>query len=251
MAFLDSGALLQPRTIGHPAVGVASVLIAVTLLAMLWIPTAHAAAERASVAVVGGNVVLTTGGKQLQLTSSGQDLDPAISPNGALVVFTRKLTTGATKTCDMAVAEQRELWVIGSDKSNEHKLLGAKENDDPKSTLCDFMSKQFTADGRKVLFETPAWATSGALHEYDLTTNRERYLVPSNGFHILTNCAMREYRDHLVVSQHRYFVFGGSYDWYWLFSPDGQRELGAIGENLNQLEDACDMKLDLGGSSNR
>ena len=209
------------------------------------------AAERASVAVVNGNVVLTAGGKQTQLTSSGLDLDPVLSPNGSLVVFTRKMSFPATKTCDMAVPEQRALWVIGSDKSNEHKLLDAKEADDPKASLCDYMHKQFTADGRKVLFETPAWATSGALHEYDLTTNRERYIVPSNGFHILTDCAMREYRDHLVVSQHRYFIFGGSYDWYWLFSPDGKRELGALGDDLAQLEDACDLKLKIDGAPAR
>jgi hypothetical protein len=207
------------------------------------------AAERPSVAAVNGNIVLTASGKQTQLTSSGADLDPVLSPNGSLVVFTRKLTgVAATRVCDMAVAEQRELWIIGADKKNERKLLASKEDDDPKASLCDFMRKQFSSDGRKVLFETPAWATSGALHEYDLTTNKEHYVIPSNGFRILTDCAMREYRDHLVVSQHRYFVFGGSYDWYWLFSPDGKRELGAVGESLAQLEEACDLKLNIEGA---
>jgi hypothetical protein len=202
----------------------------VRLLVCVVAGSAASAAERPSVAVVNGNVVLNSSGKQIQLTSSGNDLDPVLSPNGSLVVFTRKLKgVAATASCNMAVAEQRQLWVIGADKKNARKLLASKEAEDPKVALCDFAHKQFSSDGRKVLFETPAWATSGAMHEYDLTTNRQRFVVPSNGFRILSNCAMREYRDHLVVGQHRYFVFGGSYDWYYLFSPDGKRELGAIG----------------------
>ena len=209
-----------------------------------------AAAERPSVALVSGNVVLTSSGKQVELTTSGNDLDPVLSPNGSLVVFTRKVPgAAASATCDLAVAERRELWVVGADRKSARRLAVAKSADDPKTTLCDFTSKQFSADGRKVLFETPAWATSGALHEYDLTTNRERYIMPSNGFRILTNCAMREYRDHLVVNQHRYFVFGGSYDWFYLFSADGKRELGAIGEDAGPIEDACEMQLNLGGTS--
>lgn len=207
------------------------------------------AADKASVAVTNGNVVLTTGAKHVQLTTSGNDLDPVLSPNGSLVVFTRKVPgTASPGSCDMAVTEQRELWVIGADKKGERKLLAAKDGTDPKSVLCDFMTKQFSADGRKVMFETPAWVTSGALHEYDLTTNRERYVIPSNGFRILANCAMREYRDHLVVNQHRYFVFGGSYDWYYLFSPDGKRELGAIGEDDGPVEEACELNLNLDGA---
>jgi hypothetical protein len=211
---------------------------------MIFAGGAHAA-ERPSVSVVNGNVFLSTMGKQVQLTTSGKDSDPVLSPNGSLVVFTRSVSDPATSVCNMAVTEKREMWVVGSDKKNERKLLSSNNADDPKNALCDFGSKQFTSDGRKVLFETPAWATSDALHEYDLTTNQERYLIPSNGFRILTDCAMREYRDHLVVNQHRYFIFGGSYDWYWMFSPDGKRELGAVGENLNQLEDACDLKLNI------
>jgi len=164
------------------------------LLPVLLIGSAAAApAERTSVTAVNGNIMLTAGGKQTQLTTSGNDLDPVVSPNGALVVFTRKVPgTASAGSCEMAVAEQRELWVIGADKKGERKLVAGKDAKDPKAVLCDFMIKQFTSDGRKVLFETPAWVTSGALHEYDLTTNRERYVAPSNGFRILSNCAMRE-----------------------------------------------------------
>ena len=205
--------------------------------------TGALAAERSSVAAVNGNIVLTVNGKGVQLTSSGMDLDPVLSPNGEIVTFTRKIAQASSGACDLAVPEQRELWAIQADKSNPRRLLAGRDAPEPKDALCDFASKQFTADGRKVLFETPAWATSGALHEFDLTTGSERYVMPSNGFRILVGCTMHEYRDHLVVNQHRYFVFGGSFDWYWLFSPDGRKELGPVGEDLGPLEEACEMHL--------
>ena len=29
---------------------------------------------------------------------------------------------------------------------------------------------------------------------------------------------------------HRYFLLGGSYDWYWLYDPTGKKELGPLGQ---------------------
>ena len=225
-----------------------SVIRLVVLSFLLTVPAALAA-ERASVAAVNGNIVLTSGGKSVQLTASGMDLEPVLSPNGAMVVFTRKVAQSAMLTCDPAVPERRELWIVGANKGNERRLLASKESSDPKDALCDFNNKQFSSDNRKVLFDTPAWATSGALHAIDLTTGVEHYMLPSNGFRVLTECEMHEYRDHLVVNQHRYFVFGGSYDWYWLFSPDGKKELGAVGESVTPLEEACDVELNMSGTS--
>jgi hypothetical protein len=39
-----------------------------------------------------------------------------------------------------------------------------------------------------------------------------------------------------VVSQHRYFLAGGSYDWYWLVTPEG-REVQAVGESEAALKE--------------
>jgi hypothetical protein len=35
----------------------------------------------------------------------------------------------------------------------------------------------------------------------------------------------------LIVNQHRYFLGGGSYDWYWVFSPNGKEE-GPLGPEI-------------------
>src|ERR1700681_1749853 len=51
--------------------------------------TLAAAAGSASVEVKGGNVLLVQGGQQRVLTKSGKDADPALSPDGKWIAFTR------------------------------------------------------------------------------------------------------------------------------------------------------------------
>jgi len=74
---------------------------------------------------------------------------------------------------------------------------------------------------------SPAWTTSGAVHVVNTTNGKERFVLAGNDLEVIHS---GEYRDHLLVSQHRYFVGGGSYDWYWLFRPDGE-EVGPVGED--------------------
>jgi len=40
-----------------------------------------------------------------------------------------------------------------------------------------------------------------------------------------------EYHGYLVIGKHRYFHFGGSYDWCWLYDPDF-KEIGPLGYDL-------------------
>jgi hypothetical protein len=99
---------------------------------------------------------------------------------------------------------------------------------DPEHQLCDFKSKQFSSDSRRLYFLNPAWATSDALHAFDVRGGEEHFLLPANDFLVLNFCRSK-YKDHLVVLSHRYFLFGGSYDWYWLYDPAGKKEIGPVG----------------------
>jgi hypothetical protein len=66
-----------------------------------------------------------------------------------------------------------------------------------------------------------------------MRAGEEHFLLPANDLLVLTFCRSK-YKDHLAVEQHRYFLFGGSYDWYWLYDPAGKKELGPLGEFDNQ-----------------
>lgn len=183
-----------------------------------------------------GNVIFERSGSKTKLTASEMDVDPVLAPGGAFVLYTRqgrgRSVRGydATQFCT-TTPRPDELRQVNVDGSGDRLLLTGRKGD-PEQQLCDFRSKQFSADGRRLYFLTPGWATSGALHVYDMRTSEERFVLAANDFLVLNFCA-NKFKDDLAVEQHRYFLFGGSYDWYWLYDPTGKKELGPLGEFAN------------------
>jgi hypothetical protein len=90
----------------------------------------------------------------------------------------------------------------------------------------------FSPNGRWVYFLSPAWATSTAVHAVDVASGQERFVAPGNSLNVLYR---GKYAGHLLVSQHRYFLGSGSYDWFWLIAPDG-KEVGPVGETDAAVE---------------
>jgi hypothetical protein len=185
-----------------------------------------------SVAVKDGNIMLVQDGRQRQLTKSGKDAAPVLSPDGKWVAFTRignPASTGSQGDCKSG-AEADEMRRIQVDGSGEELLVRGQAGKEPKQSLCDFSRKQFTSDGRYIYFLSPAWAVSAALHRYDTRTKALAFVMEANDVLVLNDCKKPENRDNLVVNQHRYFVVAGSYDWYWLFDGTGKKEKGPVGE---------------------
>ena len=210
-----------------------------------WLAAAQAAPSGAPVSVQSGKIVLTRNGAQIVLTKSGRDTDPVLSPDGRIVVFTRgRPQDQDAEDCSDDSAAKVELWAVGADGRGERKLLDSRSAKDPKFQVCHFGNKQFSSNGKRLYFESKGWATSAALHMYDFASGKERFVAPENDYLVLANCERGEYRDAIAVGQHRYFVFGGSYDWYWLLSADGTKELGPLGENLAMAKEECGLKSD-------
>jgi hypothetical protein len=186
-----------------------------------------------------GNIFIARDGVKTQLTKSEQDVDPALSPNGAFVVYMRQGRGRSVRGYDISqfctiTPQPDELRQVNVDGSGDKLLLSGRKGG-PEDQLCDFRAKQFSSDGRRLYFLSPGWATSGALHVYDLRTHDERFVLAANDFLVLNFCR-NKYQDDLVVESHRYFLFGGSYDWYWLYDPAGSKELGPLGQFENPEE---------------
>jgi hypothetical protein len=195
----------------------------------VWVLAAMAllatAVQAATVKADHGAIVLN--GKAI--TSGRHDSDPVLSPDGKRVVFLRNVGAPLSDCwANLAESDNVELWVANADGRGARRLLRIKPDNDMKKTICGFQNAQFSSDGHLLYFETPAWTTSGAVHVYDFRSGKEHFVVDSNGMQVLATCKEPDYRDKLIVVRHAYFVFGGSYDWPWLISPEG-KNLGLVG----------------------
>lgn len=202
-------------------------LVAFALLLPAGAKVEPAAAAEPHVYSDAGNIFIERGGVKTQLSKFGRDVDPALSPDGTYVVYTRQGAGYDGQFC-VDTAEPDQLRAVNADGSDDRLLLEGRKGE-VEAQLCDFRSKQFSADGKRLYFLTPGWATSGGLHVYETQTGKQHFVQPANDFLVLNFCS-GEHQDKLVVEQHRYFVFGGSYDWYWLFDATGQKELGPVGQ---------------------
>jgi hypothetical protein len=180
-----------------------------------------------------GNIVIDRKGVKTKLTSSEMDVDPVLSPNGSFVVYTRQGRGRSVHGYDVSqvcTTDPRpdELRQINADGTGD-KLLLKGQKGDPNEQLCDFKSKQFSSDGRRLYFLTPGSDNSGALHVLDMRSGDDRFVIPANDLLVLNFCP-NKYKDDLVVLQRRDFLLGGSYHWYWLYDSTGKKELGPLGE---------------------
>jgi hypothetical protein len=185
-----------------------------------------------NVSVKDGNIQLTNkAGQTTALTSTGHDSGPSLSPDGKWVVFVRKIDDKKIATGSDEV-DPTELWQVRADGKEATSLIKCRASQQPEAVIAAFENLQFSTNGKLVYFVTPAWATSGAVHVVDTTKRKERYVFPGNNLKVVPS---GEYRDCLLVQQHRYFVGGGSYDWYWLLRPDG-KEVGPVGEDTENFD---------------
>lgn len=185
-----------------------------------------------TVSLTGGNIQFTDkAGKTTALTSSGRDSNPVLAPDGKWVAFVRKVD-GKKIASGSDEMDPTELWQIRIDGKEPSLLVRCHEAQKMESLIAAFDSLQFSTNGKLLYFTTPAWATSGAVHVVDTTNRKERYLFPGNDLKVVPS---GEYKDCLLVQQHRYFVGGGTYDWFWLLRPDG-KEVGPVGEDTSTFE---------------
>ena len=198
-----------------------------TRLAMILLAVMVSQAAAQSVGTEAGRVIhRETGGRIHQVTSSGLDTMPALSPDGHLIAFVRR-TPGDTVETSLGGEERTELWVARTDGTRVRRLVRGRGGVEPQATLAGMANPAFSPDGRTIYFESEGWVTSGGLHAVDLATSTERFVCAANGFEVLSR---GRYRGYLLVAQHRYRA-SGSYDGTWIVSPAGHTlKLAALEE---------------------
>jgi dipeptidyl aminopeptidase/acylaminoacyl peptidase len=198
-------------------------MIPLLALALAW----PAAALAQSVTVERGDVYYRAPGQSMprRVTSSGHDRDPSLSPDGRMITFIRGTPADSVET-SLGPDEATAVWVVGTDGSGARMLVRGRAAREPERALALMSSPQFSPDGKQVYFLSVAWVTSGAVHAVDVASGEERFVLPGLSVEVVPR---GHYAGHLLVTQHRYFIVGGSFDWVWLFTADGG-EVGPIGE---------------------
>jgi hypothetical protein len=166
-----------------------------------------------------GNIFLRDmSGAEIQLSSSGHDSAPSLSPNGELVVF---VCGTSDKTIDAGAGDvdATQLWIVDICSKKAKRVLNSKASGKMQEVLAGFSVPQFSQDSKSVYFLSAAWVTSCAVHLLDLTRQEEKFIAPGNSLKVMRE---GQYQGYLIVNQHRYYEGGGSYDADYLLSPEGQ-----------------------------
>lgn len=185
-----------------------------------------------SVLVRSGNIFFKAkNGKERQLTRSGHDGEPALSMDGKWVAFVREIAGKPDKLSPTATTADyaNELWLAASNGTTETRLVKYGTLSGKSGAISAIHQPQFFPDNHRIAF-TAAWAVvEGSVHIVDIQTKKLQFVSAGNSVEVVP---AGEYQNHLIVQRHKYFLPGGSYDWYWLLDTKGQ-ELGAIGEEEN------------------
>lgn len=180
-----------------------------------------------SVQVNEGAIVFVAGdGVPRSLVPTRDNRDAVLSPDGRQVVY---IHDPAPAIPGADAPDASELWLVDAEGRSPRRLVENRPSETPEENLTAFNSPVFGLDGRSIYFLTEAWVTSNALHRVDLETGRVRYITDANSVQVVTE---GRHRGKLVVEKHKYFEGGGSYDHFWLVTPEG-KEVRKAGTTTN------------------
>jgi hypothetical protein len=208
-----------------------TVVTTVLFSAVVWAVPAYPQA----VSVHDGNVVLVdAAGKQRQLTSVGRDGEPDLSPDKQWVVFVRRVSGPKISGPMGDDVDPNEIWIIGADGQQARRLVRS-EGCEPHGgcPLSGLTRPQFADDGNGIFFEAKCAVVTSCIYHLDLRTKVRKDIGGGSFLHVIHDGSLR---GNLLVIKHKYFMCGGSYDWWWVVKPDGS-EVGALGQVNEGSED--------------
>ena len=170
-------------------------------------------------------------GRRSLIPVEGKGSEASLDPAKRRVVFVRA-TPGRTISTGSGDEEATELCLVDPDGKNLAVLVRGKDDEEVSKVLANFQTPRFSPDGKTIYFVSAAWATSGSVQACDRATKTVRFVCAGSVLEVVPN---GEYAGDLLVEQHRYFLGGGSYDWFWLMRPDG-KEVGVVGETTEDFK---------------
>ena len=146
----------------HKEVQMRTFLFSIILIASITV-TSHAQ----NIYEKGGDIYLrSSNNTETQLTTSGHNSDPSLSPDGRLLVFVHA-TSKKPISAGVGDASPDELWVVNILNKKAEKIVDPKASEKMEEVFAGFQDSQFSEDSKYVFFKTQAWVTSGAIHRIE------------------------------------------------------------------------------------
>lgn len=166
------------------------------------------------------------------------DGEMVISNNNKFGAF---LTDGTVLTEDFTenVLHYNQIWLYNFYSQEKEVLVKSEKtanlniiNKDkfPFDEIYNLQIGDFSNDNKYLYFFSRAWTTSAAIFSVNLETKEIKFISNSNYLEVIEE---GEYKDYLILSQHRYYPSGGSYDNYYIVDPSNGKEIKDLGDNLN------------------
>lgn len=169
---------------------------------------------------------------------------PSYSHDGKWVTYVRLRARTLAEREEVDVIENGEfigdLYVSAPDGTDARLVLRAGSYPETAhGELKPFGGKiqgieqpHFSFDDSVIYFIGTAWATSGAVYAVAVDSSAVRYVAHGNVIHVIEK---PEYKSMLLINRHCYYgpPNYGSYDHFWLVSPDGVVST-QFGESLSE-----------------
>lgn len=171
--------------------------------------------------------VIKTNGKIVQITNTGKDSEPLISPDKKVVYFIRHIE----KLDEFSNEEANKLAIMQIDLNSlkEEKLTDTIYYEDWNLTseLYEVTGFSLSQDGRYIFFITQKWATSGVLVKLNIQTRQISEISHGDKFELLKK---GKYKDHIIVYRSSIKNNIGRQWSNWLIKING-KEIKEIGDD--------------------
>ncbi len=163
--------------------------------------------------------------------AAGVDRDPAASPDGRRIAFIH-----FAKAPDPGEVGRGELMVFDVARGHTMRAAPPHASQAPGRDFTKLHAPTFSNDGRTIYVMAMAWVTSDSIHAVNPATHTERFVVGGNSLSVIRN---GPYAGDLLVSEHRYFPGGGSYDPTFVVRPNGHEVLMVPGTDGDGDDEAA------------
>ena len=181
-----------------------------------------------------GNIVYVENGKSKQLTESGRDKNPILSPKQDWIYFIRQGQVNQ----EQVKKSGDEIWRVKIDGSSLAKLHKEIELENNNGGAIDEI--HISPDGLRIYFQASKFSTGSSLEVMNSDGTNLQYLGPAEVMKIILE---GKYAGYILASQGRVEKDKGRFWQFYLFTPNLEYEITVLGEDPSTFIESNNIKF--------